>query len=78
MKNFRTKNSWGAMLIAILFSGNIFWLHRLIDKIDTLELSVWDLRQQVTILRVTIEGMGRFNSDKIIPKSGAPQNIAKL
>lgn len=38
-------------LIVVLFGMNIFFVKRLVDKIDSLESTVWQLRSDVAILQ---------------------------
>lgn len=39
--------------LGILFAGNLFFLKRLVDKIDDIEKITWALRQQVVVLEAT-------------------------
>lgn len=59
-----------AALLAILFSGNVFFVKRLVDKIDSLETTVWTLRQDVVILSIKLDGIsGRKKAnDSSIPE----------
>lgn len=43
--------------ISLLFAGNVFFIKRLVDKLESTEAIVWELRQQVAILKITIDNM---------------------
>lgn len=40
--------------IGILVSCNLFFIKRLVDKIESMEVIVWQLRQEVVVLSVKI------------------------
>lgn len=42
-------------LITLLVSGNLFFIKRLVDKIETMEATVWQLRQEVVVLSFRID-----------------------
>lgn len=41
-------------VIATLFAGNMWFAGRMVDRLDSLELSVWQLKQNVAVLEATI------------------------
>ena len=43
------------VIIAVLFTGNIYFVKRLVDKLESLEGIVWQLRQDVVVLQ-TLRG----------------------
>lgn len=43
-----------AGIISILFAGNIFFVSRLVSKIDSIIDEVWGLRQEVTVLNYRV------------------------
>jgi hypothetical protein len=44
-----------AGIISILFAGNIFFVARLVSKIDGVIDEVWSLRQQITLLNYRVD-----------------------
>lgn len=54
-------------LVSGLVGGNIFFIKRLVDKIESTELMVWSLRQDVVLLKYSVEhllGITKMNNDK--------------
>ena len=41
--------------IALLVSGNMYFIKNLVGKLDNLEERVWQLRQEVVVLSVRID-----------------------
>jgi hypothetical protein len=41
--------------IGLLLSGNIYFVKRLVDKLDIIGEEVWTLRQQVTLLNYKVD-----------------------
>lgn len=37
--------------LSILFASNTFFVKRLVDKLDSMELIVWQLRQDIVVLQ---------------------------
>lgn len=52
-----------SILISLLFASNVFFIKRLVDKLDNTEQIVWELRQQVAVLKATLEDMTVTYSD---------------
>jgi len=45
------------VVLSILMSGNIFFVKRLVDQLDATREIVWQLRQDVTVLKLTVENL---------------------
>lgn len=43
------------VLLSILFGGNVFFIKRLVDKIDSTEQTVAKLRQSVVVLEILFD-----------------------
>ena len=44
-------------LVGLFLAGNLFFVKRLVDKIDSTESVVWQLRQNVVVLEVTVNNL---------------------
>lgn len=42
-------------VIVVLFSGNLYFAKRTIDRLDSIEQLTWSLRQEVAVLRATLQ-----------------------
>lgn len=42
-------------LLTLLVSGNLFFVKRLVDKLEVIEERVWQLRQEVVILSMRVD-----------------------
>lgn len=51
------KNEVYKILFSIFLAGNAFFIKRLVDKIDSTEAIVWSLRQEVAVLKISIENI---------------------
>lgn len=47
------------VIIGVLFSGNIFFVKRLVDQLDSVREIVWQLRQDVVVLQTKGENYVR-------------------
>lgn len=57
-----------SVIISLLFAGNIFFIVRLVDKVERAEESTWQLRQDVAIVKVTLDTLlkqSELNGDSI-------------
>lgn len=66
----------GISILGILFAGNVFFIRRLVDKIDSLETIAWQLRQDVAILKIVVET--RKANDSEIQKRPNFQRLRKF
>jgi hypothetical protein len=55
LKNTQIVLSVGAFILVSLLSGNLFFVARLIDKLDSLELRYWEQRQEIVRMSGAIE-----------------------
>lgn len=49
-------------MISVLFAGNVFFVNKLVNKIDATEQIVWQLRQEIAVLKVSVDAMHRRRS----------------
>lgn len=42
-------------VLGILFSGNIFFIKRLVDNLDKTTEMVWQMRQEIVVLKFAID-----------------------
>lgn len=55
MKSSDVILSVAGAIITILLGGNAYFVSRMVDKVDKIEDNQWSLRQEITILKVTLE-----------------------
>lgn len=51
------KIPWPIMgaVVGVLFSGNVYFANKTIERLDSLEQVVWNMRQEVAVLRATLQ-----------------------
>lgn len=57
-----------SVVISLLFAGNIFFIVRLVDNVEKAEEATWQLRQEVAVLKVTLDTLikqSEINGDAI-------------
>lgn len=42
-------------IISALLAGNMYFISRLIDKVDKIEETTWGLKQEVLVLKISFE-----------------------
>ena len=42
-------------VIAVLLGGNAYFISRMVDKVDKIEETTWGLKQEVLVLKLTVE-----------------------
>lgn len=52
---FKVVLSVGSAVLGILFAGNLFFINRLVTQLDVTSEIVRQLRQEVVVLRLTVD-----------------------
>lgn len=59
--DYKKINAWIASVLGmLLLSGNIYFVKRLVDRLDEQGTMIWQLRQDVVILKLTIDGIHSY------------------
>lgn len=69
--------SWMGTVLYILFAGNVFFVKRLVDKIDTMESTVWSMRSEMAVLRISLDNAMINTRDCCVRKAFHGQAVRK-
>jgi hypothetical protein len=47
--------SASGVVMSLLLAGNIYFVNRIIEKVDKLEETSWGLKQEILVLKITLE-----------------------
>ena len=64
-KALRFAQLTASTLIVVLFAGNIYFIKRLVDKIDSTETAVWLMKEQIAVINSRLEMEGDHGSSRI-------------
>lgn len=62
-------------VVVVLFSGNLYFAKRTIDRLDSIEQLAWSLRQEMAVLRATLSPSSA-TSLRYIPELNAHRVLA--
>ena len=53
----KTTMTISGVILSILMAGNVFFVKRLVDQLDSTREIVWQLRQDVVILKIAVDNL---------------------
>lgn len=65
---------WTAItsIIAVLFAGNVWFARRTVERLDSIELSVWAMKADIAVLQATLRGTN-YQKSSYRPSPGHPE-----